>query len=667
MSSSPYSQASKLLGEIINDGKSLKSVVYSSSKLKCSKSTYAQVCETVKHIPLLESIINHNNGELRKGIDKEGIRQKSLLFILLHELLFSKFGCIRGGGKVKRSIMKFEEKLKETRDVIVSQNKGKVNEDDGGNNAIIPPVFPRYIRVNTLKSSTDEVIRILKEQIKQEGDNEDNLIYADSHVPDLLVIKPTTTFRPDWHTNELVSLGKIVLQDKSSCFSALALVHGSNNSKRQIGDIIDACAAPGNKTSHLAALVDKMMSKQDLDRSILNTSNEISGKRRKLNKAKADSNVDSAESKIFAFDRSSSRISLLQKRLEEIASSEMIVDDAKNDDSQANRNCKKRKDQTSSSTSAVKLHLVHQDFLTVDPIKYPNVRSILLDPSCSGSGIVNTPDRFVEAIQENAGGTESNDTMKKKRQKSDKRVESLSNFQLVALKHAMSFPQVQSIVYSTCSVHTEENENVVAAALKETNETIDSDDKKWDIVAPASLACWPRRGKVVEGLSKEEAERLVRVSGLEDETNGFFVSYFERRELNQENTSSASSLEHSQSQQLVSLPNGIDSFYKNSCSKNDNDQMTAGSNREAKMGKKRKHMTLEKTKLHNGKAMSNHASKSKDLTKSKVSHDIFPKTTSKSPKQDDQKPDKSERKKAKAMAWKRKQRELKKQRLMKKK
>ena len=48
--------------------------------------------------------------------------------------------------------------------------------------------------------------------------------------------------------------GKVVLQDKSSCFSALALVNGSDHDDIVNGDFIDATAAPGNKTLHLAAL-----------------------------------------------------------------------------------------------------------------------------------------------------------------------------------------------------------------------------------------------------------------------------------------------------------------------------------------------------------------------------------------------------------------------------
>ena len=157
----------------------------------------------------------------------------------------------------------------------------------------------------------------------------------------------------------------------------------------------------------------------------------------------------------------------------------------------------------------------HQDFLKADPNEkmFRNVKSILLDPSCSGSGIVNSPDRVADLN----GGDNSN------------RIESLSNFQLVALKHAMTFPNVDRIVYSTCSVHQRENEDVVAAAMKETNEETEDEEKKWRLVLPRALMKWRRRGLKVKDLTEDESNCLIRVNGLDgDETNGFFVSYFER-------------------------------------------------------------------------------------------------------------------------------------------
>ena len=46
------------------------------------------------------------------------------------------------------------------------------------------------------------------------------------------------------------------------------------------------------------------------------------------------------------------------------------------------------------------------------------------------------------------------------------RVEGLAKFQEAALRHALRFPGLARLVYSTCSVHRRENEDVVAAVLE---------------------------------------------------------------------------------------------------------------------------------------------------------------------------------------------------------
>ena len=45
------------------------------------------------------------------------------------------------------------------------------------------------------------------------------------------------------------------------------------------------------------------------------------------------------------------------------------------------------------------------------------------------------------------------------------RIEGLARFQEAALRHALRFPALQRLVYSTCSLHARENEDVVAAVL----------------------------------------------------------------------------------------------------------------------------------------------------------------------------------------------------------
>ena len=487
MSTSPYHSAGKLVDRVLNEHKGLKTVAFS-GKNSTNKASYAQACETLRHKALLDAILSHDGNKLRKAVQFDDTRSKGLLYVLLFELLFGKYKSIRGGGKLKRNIIKHEKELERVRDVVVKERAASTGSSStDGVAANKAPTFPRYVRINTLKTTPQEVVDTLRKDLGGSGgggkDAKDELqIYVDEHVPDLLVLSPSITSR--LYDHDLVKSGKIVLQDKSSCFSALVLAYGSrrgqHGSDKAKSDYIDACAAPGNKTSHLAALVSKQMAASSEGST---SSKQPKKKRKKNNKSKAG---------IFAFDRSSARVKILRDRLGDIVPG--------NDDH-------------------VEMNPLHQDFLKADGTddRFKSVSSILLDPSCSGSGIVNAPDRLADD-----GDSKS-------------RIQSLSNFQLVALKHAMmSFPKVDRIVYSTCSLHEEENEQVVAAALKEVNgEANDADDGTlWTLTKPACLDHWKRRGHVTAGLTKDQADCLIRADGLKgDNTNGFFVSYFERKRI----------------------------------------------------------------------------------------------------------------------------------------
>ena len=74
-----------------------------------------------------------------------------------------------------------------------------------------------------------------------------NAFSKDSHIPNLLAFNPTVQLNDD----PSYLSGKLIFQDKASCFPAFVLdpPHGDN------AIVIDATAAPGNKTSHLSALM----------------------------------------------------------------------------------------------------------------------------------------------------------------------------------------------------------------------------------------------------------------------------------------------------------------------------------------------------------------------------------------------------------------------------
>ena len=563
-STSPYAPAARILNQVWNHGKGLKSIVYDkdTGQLICSKQTYAQVCEVLKHKSLLDRVWkqalketkqqeqdscsqnSNKKDKVEKGT-KTGetsstttmeIKNEGLLFVLLFELLLGPHQSIQGGGALKRHLMRLEPVLQnavtaETTDTKFPRTGSSVVE------------FPRYVRINTLWPGTtwNEIsTHFVLEGSSSFSDDTNNAatrdesaadasapaggVYRDAHIPDLLVF--TDSFAPSCKTNNknsrmttqwlrqntYLSPHRIVLQDKSSCFSAFCLVQGfapqSLAPERRV--YLDACAAPGNKTSHLAALVHQQQEQHQKQVS------KRKGREHKGNKDKP--------AIIYALDRSKERCDTLRRRIAE------MVPTSASDPALVDKN-------------HPRVEVKCQDFLQT-PAKdtdknLANVTDILLDPSCSGSGIFNSLDRKQDPQNNNEDDQvtptsehgELDPSSGNTNSKTAKRLQSLSSFQLQALRRAMTaFPAVERIVYSTCSIHVQENEGVVAKALE-----LDRDDAphdgghKWELIAPKCMQTWPCRGKSYKGLTAAESACLLRVDGPEYETNGFFAACFQKK------------------------------------------------------------------------------------------------------------------------------------------
>ncbi|RWS03324.1 williams-beuren syndrome critical region-like protein [Dinothrombium tinctorium] len=136
-----------------------------------------------------------------------------------------------------------------------------------------------------------------------------------------------------------------------------------------------------------------------------------------------------------------------------------------------------------------------QDFLDSSFKVEENVDVILLDPSCSGSGMF--------------------DRHEYGEKKFDKgRCLKLASFQTKMLCKAMSL-KPKRIVYSTCSVNTIENELVIKSAFKES-----PDSSNYKLIK--DIPSWPKRG----------AQELVQCIRSDSEflTKGFFAAVMKRVE-----------------------------------------------------------------------------------------------------------------------------------------
>lgn len=398
------------------------------SSIKIGKTDYALAIETLKYEQIIQQLLVECGIELG-SIDAD----PGMFLVMVYELLLGPKRKIQGGGAVKRLVLGFHPQLERALRQLVSGSDATELSDLLPKHIKDLSLVNKYARVNELKVSAEE------------GYIELHSIYGDARIdgdiPGLIVLPPCTKALGEL---DLVKLGFFILQDKASCFPSQICMD-----VWKTGDIVDACAAPGNKTSHLASQMFRACSDATENASA------------------------SSMGRIFAFEKDSQRFQLLSRRMEQAGASDIVC-------------------------------ASNQDFLDVDWSAFPRVSCVLLDPSCSGSGIAKSINR-----------THSDGDSR------DSRLGNLRRFQVKALLHALTCPSASVVVYSTCSVNVEENESVVAEALA-THRALG-----WSLSPPARFASWPRRGLPHECISMEESGCLLRCLP-EDGMNGFFVALFVR-------------------------------------------------------------------------------------------------------------------------------------------
>ncbi|GAA5997571.1 rRNA (cytosine-C5-)-methyltransferase RCM1 [Rhodotorula paludigena] len=442
----------------------------------------------------------------------------SLASVMVHDLLFAKRGLtLPKEHKVRKKLEKYQpalekenEREKRRRKVATNEGlqialpekvasslegigKGKKRAHDAdrfaeeGAGSDGAPGEIRWMRVNTLRWTVEAAVEWLEkcgwemfedvEEMLAAAQSKPKVFALDAHIEPLLAL-PAAVSLP---TISAYQDGRLLAQDKASCMPAWVLLmpalldaeeraeagllyadededeekkaaggdaKGKGKAKSKGIRVLDATAAPGNKTTMAAALV---------------ATEGINGR-------------------VVACERDQGRFKVLKDMLKRA--------DAKN------------------------VQPMNVDFLSLKPddAKLKNVTHLLVDPSCSGSGIPSRLDHLLPSAPEDEQLA---------------RIRALSNFQLAIVSHALRFSGAQRVVYSTCSIWEQEDEGVVMRVLAKK----EFRDAGWRL-APRDevMPTWERRGRV-EACGGDEtiADSLVRCLP-EDGTNGFFVACFVKDE-----------------------------------------------------------------------------------------------------------------------------------------
>ncbi|XP_035918198.1 28S rRNA (cytosine-C(5))-methyltransferase-like [Anopheles stephensi] len=341
--------------------------------------------------------------------------------VLISELLYGS-GRLVGSALPVECVRKYAEQLRAL--------KAEIEQ-----NFTVEFAVPRFVRINTTQlSKADAKALLAKEQwfaveekfdsyreflerVKTLGDKE---YIEDFHFPDMLVFPNSA--KQYW--GKAVHLrDRFILQNKACLLPTYLLRPG----KKSV--VLDMCAAPGLKTTHLAALMKN-------------------------------------KGRIYAVEHNVNRYALLTQMV--------------------------------GAYGVIKT--LHSDCLKVSDEQVPGVEYILLDPSCSGSGMLQRQFEKDEVDQH--------------------RLYKLGGVQYKLLSHAMNaYPNARRIVYSTCSVHTIENEEVVQGVLRHNGHFRLLDARKelgreWLNVGSPNF---PGIG-----------ERCLYARTEDDLTIGMFVAVFER-------------------------------------------------------------------------------------------------------------------------------------------
>ena len=503
-----YRQAAEVIDKVKMSQGTAKALCLEKHMQK-KRQTYAVVCETLRHWELLQDVLHTAQFfdyfphllRLPSGL--------ALCTALAYDICVGR-GISTRQHEAARAVTESAEYIKAAYarvrggHVIAprADRHDDFNDEDTANGAVgsssntardhsqtVPGGFPRYVRINPLNGWSESRILEAMRRIRapsargsgeergskrrQRSDTDggceeggDDLqprlsCDADPLLPLVYRFPPRT----DLHKHFLVKQGHVMLQDKGSCFPASVLCDAipvqlstSASTARRAAPfcprvLLDGCSAPGNKTLHLAALLNRPSAHSRDD----------------------DDSVDGASTiTIVAVERDHRRFQLLTSR---VAAHTKALQPRTTEPPQG----------APPHPPRVKVVCIEGDVFDMSEEERGKIDAILLDPSCSSSGVVSSID-VVAALHHGGGGAPQStpggadeaaagNDAEEHSQPDDiddsgavsaaRRVASLAALQRRMLGYALtSFPLCKRVVYSTCSVHPEENEAVVASAMR---------------------------------------------------------------------------------------------------------------------------------------------------------------------------------------------------------
>eukprot|EP01132_Coremiostelium_polycephalum_P010820 gene10820-13257_t len=465
-----YQQASNVIDGLIQKKGSIKGLSYNNKNesQKTSKTCYALVCETLKYKEIIDEII-----ELTPLIKKEKLKY-SLLIVMIYELLFSQQQSIKGGGKDKKIVLNFKNQLSTALARLKIKKKVSENIDLLPEHIRNPVVLPRYVRINTIakNSSIDKAIKTFKDegyqlQVDNGGGGRDMIksisgkeMIQDKDFPEILVFPSNI----DLHDHKMLHNGEIILQDKASCLPAFVLA------PRPGSTVIDSCSAPGNKTSLLSALMNNTGKVYAIEKDKFRLQTL-----QKLTKRSQCTNIETVHDSFLNLKYDDERFKdvefilcdpscsgsgivnrldyLLPSKLSGIDENENIDDLLKEQQQLENEkeigketNADENKDNKKNNKKRKAKELKQQQHQKKNLTKNEILKQ-----------------------QQEQQKEESELKEKLEKENEEKRIKLLADFQLSIIMHAFGFPNVKKVVYSTCSIHQVENEDVVQRALDELN------------------------------------------------------------------------------------------------------------------------------------------------------------------------------------------------------